>query len=269
MSPRLPALVLVTLLALVLVARQDRAGGSTAASPTPEFPVADTPPTRPAMPAGRRPLVAPLPGIRDADAATPSIDLQSILAVRRRIAREGAAVYLDSLLARTDSIIVRWPDDATRLLRVRVVPDTALPGWTPDAPAAVRTALARWSGNAAGIRLEEVSDTTSAQIEVSFVPAVSASGEFGVTQLDWTTDGVARRATIQIALRSAENGPALPRDVLERVAAHEFGHALGLPHSAERRDLMHPSTTVGSPTRRDQATLQLLYVLPPGSIRTP
>ena len=107
MSPRLPAIVLAVLVALVLLARSDR-GATLSADAAPPIAV-DTPPTPTPAEASRRPMVTPLPGIRETSTETPTITLQAILATRRRIAREGELVYLDSLLVRTDSIVVRWP----------------------------------------------------------------------------------------------------------------------------------------------------------------
>lgn len=269
MSPRALGAVALVLLALIVLSRTDRPAPPATVAPPPS-PVLTEPaaPTGPAT--GRQPRLAPLPNALEREvASTREIDLLAILAVRRRIAREGSLVYLDSLLAQTDSTVVRWADRNGQPLRVALVPDTTLEGWNPAFLAAARDGLEAWRNNAAGLRFALVPDTSAAEIQVQFVRSVSDSSEFGVTQLDWQASGTASRASIRLALRPQEDGPIVSPAVLRRVAAHEFGHAIGLPHSASRNDIMFPSSPVAEPSRRDQATLQLLYAVPPGSLKTP
>ncbi len=268
MNPRLLGTVAAGLLALILLSRSRRepapAAPPAAAAPAPG------PGQPPPRTTARAPRLAPLPGAlaRRPD-ATREIDLLAILGVRRRISREGQLVYLDSMFVQTDSNVVRWADQAVRPLHVVFIPDSTLPGWSRDYLAAARAGMAAWRTNTAGIRMQEVADSGDAQIEVRFVTTVSDSNEFGVTQLTWGEGGTASHAEIRLALRPDTSEPTIPAAVLRRVAIHEFGHALGLPHSGRRNDIMFATSPVAAPSRRDQATLRLLYALPPGSIKTP
>lgn len=267
MSSRLLGALAVVLLALIVISRRgsDRPAD---ALPEPTLPPPATATAGP--PTARAPRLAPLPNaLTSEQASTREIDLIAILAIRRRIDREGTGVFLDSLLAQTDSTLVRWADRGGRPITVAFVSDSTLQGWQAGYLAAARQGLAAWANNAAGLRLAETAAAGDAEIQVRFVASVSDSSEFGVTQLDWQPDGTASRAEILLALRPVADGPLVAPGLLQRVAAHEFGHAIGLPHSASRNDIMHPSSPVAGPSRRDQATLQLLYALPPGSIKTP
>lgn len=271
MRPRTLAIVLAGLVVLLLVSRaQDRpAPPSVPAAATVVAP--DEAPYRPAARPARSPRNVPLPNAIEAPTGgTHEMDVLAILGVRRRIAREGTAVYLDSMLAGSDSVVVRWADRGARPLRVRFVPDTTIPGWVPGYLDAARAGMAAWRDNAARLTLQEVADSgVAVEIEVHFVASVSNQDEFGVTQLDWEGDGTARHADIRLALRPDSTRGVIPPVDVRRVAIHEFGHALGLPHSGSRDDIMYPSSRVSAPSRRDQATLQLLYAVPPGSIKTP
>ena len=267
MSQRLLAGVAVVLLGLILISRLPQGEPeATVATPT----TTTTQATDAGSMVQRAPMVAPLPNALDAPpAGTPTIDLMAVLAVRRRIEREGALVYLDSMWADTDSTLVRWADRNGAALRVAFVPDTALAGWNPSIIDAARGGLAPWNNNSANLRFAEVTNVAEADIVVSFVAAVSDSGELGVTQTQSATTGATSRVDITLALRQTEAGPLIAPQLMRRVAAHEFGHAMGLPHSGMRDDIMFPTSTVTAPSRRDQATLQLLYAVPPGPLKTP
>ena len=55
-----------------------------------------------------------------------------------------------------------------------------------------------------------------------------------------------------------------PEQVL-LTAAHEMGHALGLPHSDSERDVMYPTNTARNLSNRDFRTVDALYRLPNGA----
>ncbi len=214
---------------------------------------------RPTPVAGSSLAPPPVPESR-----TPTVDRLARLAVRRQLAGMAGQTYLDSLISTTDSVVRRWPDRNGEPLRVLIIEGGA-PGYAPKMAGLVRQALDRWAGAGVGVTFAEVLDTTGADIVVQWIDRFDID-RAGQTDLTWDQLGRVRRATISLALHSTAGAP-LSDPALLSVAVHETGHAIGLPHSPDSNDVMFPSTRTSALSERDVRTAQVLYQLPPGSVK--
>lgn len=195
---------------------------------------------------------------------TPTIDRLARLAARQHLSREGGRTYLDSLVISTDSLVRRWPDRNGAALRVFLI-EGGPSGYQPRMAGFVREALNRWENTGVGVRFSPTSDSTEAEIVVHWIDHFDFD-RAGQTDLTWDRAGRVRKARISLALRT-NTGFAMPDEALMAVAVHEAGHALGMPHSPDSNDVMFPATRTGTLSERDRRTAQVLYQLPPGSLR--
>ena len=150
------------------------------------------------------------------------------------------------------------------------LPDAALAARTVDA---VRAGIEEWTGTlpSGGPRFSFVSERKLAAIEVMWkedpaglgTTAVGLSHEHrGQDALEWWAD---RFLELEPSLVRSETD--LP--VLQRCAAHEMGHILGLSgHSDDPADVLYPALNPaqGTVTERDRNTLRVLYACPRSAV---
>lgn len=263
------ALAVITLL-LVLVILADRIGRRT----TPVVNVLQQdqglPEDMPSAPV-RGPGIQLLPrdnaasNSASAGSNTPAIDRMVVLSNRQRLDRQLRYTYLDSLLVESDSLVRRWPDLPRAPLRVFIVEAPEVPGWTRRQVTFVQRAMEGWRELLPTLRVITASSAETADIVVYWRDKFDFE-RTGQTDIRFFPDGTIQGAVVHLALNTHQGVP-LSDAGLQAVALHEFGHALGLPHSADSKDIMFPDTRVVRPSSRDRATLVLLYELTPGSLR--
>jgi predicted Zn-dependent protease len=229
-------------------------------------------PAAPIAQSAPRPELAP--PVVHAPSGTPLLDRLARLEARRRLGYSGRHTYLDSMITVTDSTVRRWALEG-RPLRVMVEAPPGRDGSPADPRLgpAVWSAVTAWERPDLGIRFVAVTDSLTANIVVGWVEQFASGSreqahQTGLTSVIGDGSGAFRLARVHLALTDGQ-GRSLTVPEVSLVALHEVGHALGLPHSGDRTDIMFPTVLADRLSARDRASLTLLYSLPPGSLREP
>jgi hypothetical protein len=87
-----------------------------------------------------------------------------------------------------------------------------------------------------------------------------SGNRIGVAHTQWSPRTGLQVVTIELSTRNPFD-PSRLNDArqVQLAAAHEMGHALGLPHSASQRDVMYPSNTATSLSAQDYRSMEALY----------
>ncbi len=161
---------------------------------------------------------------------------------------------------------LRWPDGTTRL-RIRVeAPRHEPPARARELRRAAIRGLDAWQDRPLELVFLRAGYEGPADVRIRWVP-VLAESRLGSTQLRWRGNVERQEVTITdfvLATRSPHDRRPLEPGEVELSAAHEMGHALGLPHSDSPRDVMYPENTAARLTARDFQTMEALYRLPNG-----
>ena len=198
-------------------------------------------------------LAAPVPPARD------------MAEVRRRLQRGAPGTYISELLFFRDSSLARWPERRAQPLRVWVQTWSDLPDWDPEFPGLVRGAFQAWEGTGIPLSFSFVRDSASAEVHVTwtdrFDEEISGKTVWAHDDKWWIVE-----ANIVLALHH-HTGDVLEPAAVRAIALHEVGHLIGLDHTADPSNIMTPRIRVRELSAADRATAQLLYMLPPGTVR--
>ncbi|MCA1596206.1 MAG: matrixin family metalloprotease [Chloroflexi bacterium] len=127
---------------------------------------------------------------------------------------------------------------------------------TPDRERLALAGFDNWvSATGSRVSYRLVASPSAADVTVKFNPDLP----YGVTNTTFRSN-VLSHAAVSVGIAPADGHPLSNEDV-KALAAHEFGHALGINgHSADPNDLMYPSIDGNNKvTARDANTLAVDY----------
>ena len=188
--------------------------------------------------------------------------------LRRRVDNLKPGSYIDDIIYAQDSALYRWPDERGEAVQVYVEPSSSAAGWQAAYVELARSAFEEWNEAGFPLRFNFLLDSAGADITLRWrerFPAEEGQ-RIGVTERIHTSEFWIASARIQIANHDSV-GRLIPTHMLGGTLRHEIGHALGLNHANDATSVMYRESASTAISVSDRATLRLLYLVPPGSLR--
>ncbi|MEE9208108.1 MAG: matrixin family metalloprotease [Gemmatimonadota bacterium] len=128
----------------------------------------------------------------------------------------------------------------------------------PWAAEQIRHVLEVWNAvEDSPVRFRVTPDAKGSRVRVRWISEF-AENRAGLTETVTDPAGRIRHATVTLAVHHRKGLPLGP-EFVRMVGLHEFGHVLGLPHSEDPRDVMHPGNRNLRLSSRDEGTMRQLY----------
>lgn len=188
--------------------------------------------------------------------------------LRSRVGNLKPGTYIDDIIAEQDSALYRWPERLSDALRVYVEPSSPAADWDSGYPELARSIFAEWEQAGFPLRFTFIYDSTSADITIRWKDRFGPQEgqRIGVTERVHTSAFWITGARMEIANHDSA-GRVLPARIVGGILRHEIGHALGLNHANDPSSVMYREAATSTIAQSDRATLRLLYLMPPGSLR--
>ena len=188
--------------------------------------------------------------------------------LRRRVGNLAAGTYVGDILAEQDSALYTWPERLQDAIRVYVSPASSIAGFDPHYPQMARDVFGEWSDAGFPLRFTFIYDSSSADIAIGWVERFGAEEgqRIGVTERVQTSAFRIAKASISVANHDSTGRP-LSVLAVGGILRHEVGHALGLNHANDPTSVMYRESATSTIGTSDRATLRLLYLVPPGSLK--
>jgi predicted Zn-dependent protease len=173
--------------------------------------------------------------------------------------------YLCAALADSATVVVeRWKDFHGVMVVHVPPPPFEDPGTARELQDAAADGILSWNGQPFPIVVDR-RGRRPAGFEVTWKPTLG-SDHLGLTHTQWSRSGGLRVLSLELSTRTpSDPSRILDPSVVRLTAAHEMGHALGLPHSDQPRDVMYPNNTATALSARDYRTVEALYALENGT----